>query len=119
MLKKALLGILALVAVFAIVVATRPDTYHVQRSTKIEAPADVVFATVNDFQSFAEWSPWAKMDPGMKATISTPSSGVGAKYEWAGNKQVGKGSMTIVESTAPTHTKEKLVFIEPFAGQAE
>jgi hypothetical protein len=119
MLKKVLLGILALVAIFAIVVATRPDTYHVQRSTKIEAPADVVFATVNDFQTFAEWSPWAKMDPAMRTTISTPSSGVGAKYEWSGNKQVGKGRMTIVEATAPTHSKEKLEFLEPFPGQAE
>src|SRR4051812_6936814 len=119
MLKKVLLGIVALVAIFAIVVATRPDTYHVQRSTKIEAPADIVFATVNDFHSFAEWSPWAKMDPAMKTTISTPSAGVGAKYEWAGNKQVGKGRMTIVEAQAPSHTKEKLEFLEPFPGQAD
>jgi Polyketide cyclase / dehydrase and lipid transport len=119
MIKKVLISLAALVAVLLIVVATRPNTYHVERSTKIEAPADMIFAEVNDFRTFSEWSPWAKLDPAMQTTISTPSAGVGATYAWQGNKQVGKGKMTVIESQAPTHTKERLEFIEPFAGTAE
>src|SRR6185436_11404028 len=119
MVKKALIALAALVAAFLIVVATRPDTYHVERSAKIEAPAEIVFAEVSDFRTFREWSPWAKLDPAMQTTISTPSSGVGATYAWQGNKNVGKGKMTFLESQAPTHTKERLEFIEPFAGVAE
>src|SRR5205814_3145266 len=119
MIKKVLISLAALVAVFLIVVATRPNTYHVERSAKIQAPADVVFAEVNDFRTFSEWSPWAKLDPAMQTTISTPSAGVGATYAWQGNKKVGKGKMTLTESQAPTHTKERLEFVEPFAGLAE
>jgi hypothetical protein len=119
MLKKVLLGIAALVAILLIVVATRPNTYHVERSTKIAAPADTIFAVVSDFHSFRDWSPWAKRDPAMQATISTPSSGVGAKYEWQGNKQVGKGRMTFTELQAPVHAKEKLEFLEPFPSTAD
>lgn len=119
MIKKVLITLAALVAVLLIVVATRPNTYHVERSAKIEAPADVIFAEVSDFQTFKEWSPWAKLDPAIQTTISTPSSGVGATYAWQGNKKVGKGKMTFTESQAPTHTKERLEFIEPFAGVAE
>jgi hypothetical protein len=119
MLKKVLLAVAALVAAFLVVVATRPDTYHVERSTKIAAQADTIFAMVSDFRNFRDWSPWAKRDPAMKTTLSTPSSGVGAKYEWQGNKQVGKGRMTFTESQAPVHVKEKLEFLEPFPSTAD
>jgi hypothetical protein len=119
MLKKALLALVVLVGVFAIVVATRPNTYHVERSTKIEAPPETVFALVSDFHEFTQWSPWAKRDPAMHTTLSNPSSGVNAKYEWQGNKQVGKGRMTMTESQAPVHTREKLEFLEPFPSTAD
>lgn len=119
MLKKVLIGLAALVAILLVVVATRPDTYHVERSTKIEAPAEIIFASVNDFRAFSEWSPWEKRDPNMKRTISTPSAGVGATYAWEGNKEVGKGKMTLTESQAPTLTKERLEFLEPFPSVAD
>jgi hypothetical protein len=119
MIKKALITLAVLVAALLVVVATRPDKYHVERTARIEAPADMIFAEVNDFHTFAGWSPWAKRDPTMTLTVSTPSAGVGATYAWQGNKQVGKGKMTITESTAPTHTKEKLEFLEPFASVAD
>jgi hypothetical protein len=119
MLKKVLLGLAGLVAAFLIFAATRPDTYHVERSTKIAASADTIFAEVNDFRAFPAWSPWQKRDPAMKTTISTPSTGVGATYAWEGNKEVGKGKMTLTESQAPTHTKERLEFLEPFASVAD
>src|SRR5688500_8639371 len=119
MLKKVLIGLAALVAILLVVVATRPDTYHVERSTKIEAPPEIIFASVNDFRAFPEWSPWEKRDPNMKRTISTPSAGVGATYAWEGNKDVGKGKMTLTESQAPNHTKERLEFLEPFPSVAD
>ena len=117
--KKLLLVLVVVVVVLVVVVATRADTYHVERSTKVNAPADVVFATVSDFRAFPEWSPWAKRDPAMKTTISSPSSGVGATYAWEGNKEVGKGKMTITESNAPTRVRERLEFLEPFASVAD
>jgi hypothetical protein len=53
MVKKILLyGIVAIViivAIFCVVVATRPAHYQVERSAVINAPAAVVFAQVNDF----------------------------------------------------------------------
>jgi len=119
MIKKVLIGLAALVAILLVVVATRPDTYHVERSTKIEAPADAIFAELNDFHAFPAWSPWQKLDPAMTTTVSTPSAGVGATYAWQGNKQVGKGKMTLTESQAPTHTKERLEFLEPFPSVAD
>src|SRR5512144_3132015 len=117
--KRGLMVLALAIVAFALVVVTRPDTYHVERSTKVNAPAEAVFATVSDFRAFPEWSPWQKRDPALRPTISTPSTGVGASYAWEGNKEVGKGKMTFTEVTSPTHTREHLEFIEPFASVAE
>jgi hypothetical protein len=119
MLKK-ILGVLAVVIIgLAAYVATRPDTYHVERSIEIGAPAAVIFPSVGDLRAFGEWSPWDKRDPAMKKTYSDTTSGVGASYAWEGNKQVGKGKMTIVESRPPEHVGDRLEFIEPFASVAD
>ena len=52
----------------------------------------------------------------MKRTFSAATSGKGAKYAWEGNKEVGKGSMEIAESSPPSRLSIKLDFIEPFEG---
>jgi uncharacterized protein YndB with AHSA1/START domain len=52
----------------------------------------------------------------MKRTFGATTSGKGAQYAWEGNKEVGKGSMEIVEATPPSRLVLKLDFIEPFEG---
>jgi len=118
MLKKIALTLflvitLVVVAVLAIG-ATRPPTYHVERSQSMTASPDAVFAILNDLHRFPEWSPWQKLDPGMKITQSGPASGVGASYAWVGNDKVGEGRMTITDTTSPGSITETLEFIKPF-----
>jgi hypothetical protein len=103
----------AVVAVLSIA-ATRPATFHVERSLAIAAPSEAVFAVVNDMHRFHEWSPWQKLDPTMKITYDGPSSGVGASYSWVGNKDVGEGRMTITDATPPGSVTQKLEFLKPF-----
>ncbi|HEY0707883.1 MAG TPA: SRPBCC family protein [Polyangia bacterium] len=119
MIKKVLLVLGVLVLGFCAFVATRPATYHVERSTTIKAPPEAVFAAVSDLKTFNQWSPWDKRDPNMKKTFTPNTSGVGASYEWQGNKEVGSGRMTVTEHTPPTQAKMKLEFIEPFASVAD
>ena len=115
MLKKILLVLLVAIVALLGYAWTRPDTYTVTRSAVVPAPPERVFALIDDFHHWAEWSPWQKLDPAMKATYSGPASGVGAVYAWEGNKQVGKGRMEITESMPPRKVGIKLDFIEPFA----
>jgi uncharacterized protein YndB with AHSA1/START domain len=118
MLKKVLIGLILVVGGFVAYAATRPASYRVERSTKVEAPAAVVFSQLEDFKAWAAWSPWEKLDPQMKKTFEGPAKGVGAVYSWEGNKKVGKGKMTITESQPPTLLRLRLEFMEPFAGIA-
>jgi hypothetical protein len=114
MLKKILLGLVAVIALLAIVIATRPAEYTVVRKTTIQAAPEIAFARVNDFHRWIEWSPWDKLDPAMKRTFEGASTGAGALYGWTGNDQVGEGRMTIEESKLNELVRIKLEFIKPF-----
>lgn len=118
MLKKILIVPILAIAGLMAYAATRPDSYAVSRSIEVAAPPERVHALVNDFRSFPRWSPWQKLDPAMQVTYSGPLSGVGARYAWQGNKDVGKGSMAIVESIPARKVGMDLEFIEPFASKA-
>jgi hypothetical protein len=114
MLRKLPLGIAAVAVVFAAVVATRPSTFHVERSVTIAAPAEHAYAQVNDLHAWSAWSPYEKLDASMTRTFSGPATGPGASYAWAGDRRAGKGRMTIENSVSPSLVGIRLEMIEPF-----
>ena len=114
MLKKIFIAIAVIVVVFVVVVAMQPSEFRIERSARISAPAPAVFAQVNDFHNWEAWSPWAKLDPAAKATFEGPPAGRGAIFRWAGNEEVGEGSMTITESRPSDLIRIKLEFLKPF-----
>jgi hypothetical protein len=116
MLVKILIALAVVVAGLVVVIALQPADFRVSRSATIAAPAPVVFAQVNDFHNWTAWSPWAKLDPAMKQTYEGAAAGPGAVYAWVGNREVGEGRMTIVESRPSDLIRVKLDFVKPFAG---
>jgi hypothetical protein len=119
MLKKILVGLAVVMSVLAAVIALQPSAYSVSRSAVIASAPAEVFPLVDDFHNWNSWSPWAKLDPAIKETHEGPNSGTGAVYQWTGDKKVGKGIMTILESRPPSRVRIKLEFIEPFASVAD
>jgi hypothetical protein len=111
------IGITVLVVVIAglAFIGTRPARFRIERSARIETPGDVVFSMIDDFHHWAEWSPWEKIDPSMTKTFDGPSAGAGAIYSWVGNKKVGEGRMTLLESKPCERVVIKLEFFKPFA----
>jgi len=118
MLKKILIALAAIVAIFLIVVALQPADFRVERTATIAAPQADVFAQVNDFHKWDAWSPWAKLDPDAKVTFEGPQSGQGTVMAWAGNDKVGEGKMTLIESKPNEALKIKVDFLKPFEGTA-
>jgi hypothetical protein len=111
--------IAAVVAVASLLtyVATRPDTFRVQRSTIIDAPPERIFPFIEDFRKFGAWSPYEQLDPAMKRTYSGPDRGKGAVYEWDGRRKAGKGRMEIAHTSAPYMAVIRLDFVKPFETQ--
>lgn len=116
MIKK----IAAVIAVAVIAVlglaATKPDTIRVERTVTVNAKPEKIFPLISDLREQNKWSPWDKKDPAMKRTFSGAEKGIGAVYEWDGNKEVGAGRLEIIGSVAPSRVVMKLDFIRPMAG---
>jgi hypothetical protein len=109
------LGLLVVILALLGFATTRPDSFRVERSITVKAPAEKVVPLLNDFHNWGVWSPWEKLDPAMKRTHSGAANGVGAIYEWSGNDKAGAGRMEMTDAT-PTRVVIKLDFLKPFEG---
>ncbi|MBX7184657.1 MAG: SRPBCC family protein [Vicinamibacteria bacterium] len=114
MLLTVLAAFVLLLVVVLIAAASRPDTFRVQRQAVMNAPPERIFQHLDDFHRWAEWSPWEKLDPGLKRTHSGAPSGKGAAYAWEGNPKVGSGRMEVRESVPPSRLVIQLDFLKPF-----
>ena len=118
MLKLLLFFVVGTIALL-VYAATRPDTFAVERSTTIAAPADKLFPLISDMRSFNSWNPYARKDPAMKAEYSGAAAGPGAMFDFQGNKDVGKGRISITGASAPSSVTMQLDMWEPFEGHNE
>lgn len=114
MLKAGVIGMLLVVAGLLAVAAMRPHSFRVERSATIKARPDRIFPLINDLRSFNRWNPFEKKDPGLKGSYSGPARGKGAAYAFEGNRDVGKGSIEIIESAASSKVSMALRMREPF-----
>ena len=118
MIAKILIGLAAVIAIFLVVVATRPATFRVERSASLAAAPQTLFEHVNDHHKFLVWNPFLKLDQNAKITYSGPDAGVGAACAWDGNKEVGAGSCTIVESKPGELVRCRMDWKRPMEGTA-
>ena len=105
-----------IIAAILIYASTKPDTFQIQRSISIKAPPEKTFPLINDMHNMQTWSAWEKIDPAMKRTYSGSANGVGAKYAWEGNKEIGQSSMELTKSNQHSKVSFNLDFIAPFEG---
>lgn len=116
MLKTLALLIGAAIAALLLYAVSRPDRFHVERSTTIQAPAERLHPLVNDLRQFNTWNPYARKDPAMQVQYRGPAAGPGAVLEFQGNQEVGKGRIGITASSAPSSVTMQLDMFEPFEG---
>lgn len=89
------------VVLLAILIAGQflPSRVVVERSVNVNRPAATVFTLLNGFRTWAEWSPWAAMDPQAEFLRSGPEFGVGARLDWMGDPSlIGAGWQEITVS---------------------
>jgi len=109
-----MLVIAVAVAALVVIISLRPSEFRVTRSGTMPAPVAAVFPHVNELRKWEAWSPWARLDPNAKSTFEGPAVGTGSSMAWAGNKNVGEGRMTIIESRPNELVRFKLEFFKPF-----
>ena len=114
MVLKVAIAVAVVIAGVLLFAATRPNTFRIQRSLRIQAPPEKVFALINDLHNWSRWEPQDKEDPTMKRTFSGSESGVGAISEWSGRGSTGAGRMLITESVPPRKVSVKVDWARPF-----
>ena len=109
--------ILAAASVFihllVVVVSMKLSEFRYTRSALIGAAPAVLFEQINDLRKFQTWNPWAKIDQECKTIFAGPSTGVGSSFTWVGNKNVGEGTMTIIESRPEELVRCRMEFRKP------
>lgn len=114
MLKTLLLIVLAAIALVLAYAATRPDTFRVERSARIQAPPERIFPLINDLHAFNTWNPYEKKDPAIKGRYGAVTAGPGATYAWESEK-VGVGDMRIETAAPDSSVTMQLTFVKPFS----
>jgi uncharacterized protein YndB with AHSA1/START domain len=94
-LKRAVLAVAVLAAVFLGVGLVLPSGFKVQRSVTIAAPPDKVYAFIADPRQWKAWSAWNRRDPAMQVQYAGAASGTGAQWSWQSRTE-GNGAMEFV-----------------------
>ena len=118
MLKKNAVAFAVIVSVVLGYATTKPNSFRVERKVVIKASAEKIFPYLEDPKKTLEWSPWEKKDPNSKKTFSGAAKGVGAVYEWSGNREIGSGRLEIKEVVASKKVVMDLHFLTPMEGSS-
>jgi hypothetical protein len=119
MIKKLLLGLVAIIVILAVVASFQSDEMKVTRSAVIPATPDTIYAVVNDFTKWMSWSPWTGLDPEMKHRLEGPTQGVGAKFHWEGNMECGAGTSHLTNSKLNEFVHMRIDMTRPMEGSTE
>ena len=103
-----------LLAVVLGMAALKPKTMQLHRSMVIHAPAEKIFALLDDFHHWPAWAPGDKDDPTIQRTYGGAASGVGAASDWQGRGSTGAGHMIITGAAPPCRLIVTVDFARPF-----
>lgn len=108
--KYILFLILILIIGLAIYVAVQPNSFKVERSKTINAPAAVVYNNVIDFKNWEAWSSWVEEKPETIITLSEVTKGVGGSYSW--EDEDGVGTMKTVDTKVNSSIAQIMQFAD-------
>jgi uncharacterized protein YndB with AHSA1/START domain len=121
--KKVLYGILTALTLgllgLYIYAFTSPADWTVEHSRTVRADANTVYATLEDLETWPEWSSWGpKSDATAEWKYGEATTGEGASAGWSG-EQLGEGRIELTRADSPKRIEYKLWFAgrdEPSSG---
>jgi uncharacterized membrane protein len=117
--KKILLFIVAIIALFLIVALFVSKDYKVEKSITINKPKTEIFNYIKSLKNQDNFSKWASLDPSMNKSYTGTDSTVGFTSHWEGNDKVGKGEQEIKKITEGQRIDFELRFEKPMKDVAQ
>lgn len=109
MLRRILLALLLLVALFVAVGLCLSRDYEVARTIRVQGDVARVHALVGDLAAWPKWAPWHDVDKTLQTELGNTTTGVGASQSW-GTKD-GRGRLVITRSDPRTGVAFDIVFV--------
>jgi len=110
-LKYLLYALVGLFVVYLILCAAGPKKMEVAESMTMNASPSAIWEEIADFSHWNQWSPWHKLDPNMKSTITGNPGEVGHGQSWVSSDgSVGTGSQKFSEVRTNEFLKSEMHF---------
>jgi len=115
MLKKLLIGLIAIIAIVVSIGARQGKNFSVERHIDIRAAPDKIYPLLADLHQWRQWSPWENIDPNLQRVYAGAASGKGAVYDWRGAHRAGVARVAITDAAAPGKIDLTMAFAKPLA----
>ncbi|MBQ4820381.1 GyrI-like domain-containing protein [Aquimarina sp. MMG016] len=99
-----------------IYVATIDGNFQAEESRVIDAPDELLYATINEYKTWEKWGPWMDDSDDMIMEYPEKTSGEGAYYNWKSEIQ-GDGKMETIKTTPFTGIDQKFSMVVPVMGE--
>jgi uncharacterized protein YndB with AHSA1/START domain len=109
--KRILIGVIALLLLFAAISLALPSQFRVERSVAIAAPAEKVYPLIASPAQWKRWSAWNQRDPKMQIEYAGPAAGTGARWSWRSETE-GNGTMEFTEAVPGQRLAYRLTFAD-------
>lgn len=96
----------------AVYVATIDGEFQVEESKVIDAPDELLFATINEYRTWEKWGPWMDESDDFIHSYPGTTSGEGASYSWKSETQ-GDGSMKTIKASPFSSIDQSITFVTP------
>mgnify|MGYP002144434447 CR=1 FL=1 len=100
----------------AVMAALRPKLSKVERSARIEAPAQALFDLLQDLRQWEHWSTLAAFAPANTRQHSGSAAGRGAVCKWSGPGRSSDGFVEVAKSAPPSHLTVVIQQARPIEG---
>ena len=107
-LKYILFVLLIVVIGLAVFIAVQPNSFEVERSRTIKAPASVVYNNVIDFKNWEAWNSWKEEKPEIVITLPEETEGIGGSYTW--EDEDGIGTMKTLDAKQNASITQEMQF---------
>ncbi len=98
--------------------ALRPAAFRVERTVLIQASAARLHPMVSSMREFSTWNPYVRKDPQADVRYRGPSSGIGSAFDYAGNPDIGRGSVEVTDSEPYARVVMQVDTVMPVKGRA-
>ncbi|MEI6815613.1 MAG: SRPBCC family protein [Bacteroidota bacterium] len=118
--KKILIGIVAVIAILLIVALFIKKDYTIEREVSINKPKQDVFDYIKIIKNQDKYSKWVMMDPNAKMNFKGTDGAVGFVSAWDSDKKdVGKGEQEITKIADGARIDLDVRFERPFKSKSE